>query len=360
MTMFAQFSGDGYYRVQNVGSKRYVCVEDDKGSINVSATSVEMGAVVLWKKFERVVSNPASIIYIKKVGTDTDYDLYAQGTSTYGIIGYHVDVYPSPKTAGAYRVYGSQAGMTKWLCDGERSSVPDGALSDNDQGKTNYSDWYMLPLSQDDERFFGITPDVEVNGKYYAAFYADFPFSFASSGMKAYYVSATTGAGLAKMEEITGTIPAATPVIIECSSDEPANNKLNIFASDATAPTNNMLKGVYFCNTTIKHKNLTPYNAETMRVLGKMSDGSLGFVTASIENLPANKSYLSVSAHLPAEIKLLTAKDFSAGVSGVGADRKAVTGIYTTTGVKISDDASQLNTLQRGIYIVDGQKVIIR
>ena len=35
-------------------------------------------------------------------------------------------------------------------------------------------------------------------------------------------------------------------------------------------------------------------------------------------------------------------------------------GIYTLTGVKLSDDAADLKTLKQGIYIVNGQKVAVK
>ena len=41
------------------------------------------------------------------------------------------------------------------------------------------------------------------------------------------------------------------------------------------------------------------------------------------------------------------------------ADDK-VKGIYTLTGVKLSDDAADLKTLKRGIYIVNGRKVAVK
>lgn len=49
------------------------------------------------------------------------------------------------------------------------------------------------------------------------------------------------------------------------------------------------------------------------------------------------------------------------GVEGVSADitvKAGATGIYTVTGVKVADDASALDRMPRGVYIVDGQKVV--
>ena len=81
----AQMPADGYYRIRNVGSTRYLTVKDNKGSIDVSSTSADLGAVELYKKFTSVVSDPGSVLYIDNVGS-SNYKFIAQGTDTYKII----------------------------------------------------------------------------------------------------------------------------------------------------------------------------------------------------------------------------------------------------------------------------------
>ena len=63
---FANFQGDGYYRVKNVASERYITVRDNKGSVNPTTTSADLGAVELYKGFDNVVSDPGSILYISE------------------------------------------------------------------------------------------------------------------------------------------------------------------------------------------------------------------------------------------------------------------------------------------------------
>ena len=47
----AQYVSDnGYYRVYNVFTERYVCVCDNTGSINISAVDAETGAIELWRE----------------------------------------------------------------------------------------------------------------------------------------------------------------------------------------------------------------------------------------------------------------------------------------------------------------------
>ena len=60
----AQITGDGYYRIQNNGSERYITITDNIIT-NVSASSsiVDYGNITTWF-WDNVKSNPASIIYI--------------------------------------------------------------------------------------------------------------------------------------------------------------------------------------------------------------------------------------------------------------------------------------------------------
>ena len=84
---------NGFYRVHNYATNRYVYVYDNTGKINVSTTSADMGAIQLWKDHNRTISDPASVIYVENKNNNV-YNLHSQGTSVYEIIGYHVINYP--------------------------------------------------------------------------------------------------------------------------------------------------------------------------------------------------------------------------------------------------------------------------
>ena len=73
---------------------------------------------------------------------------------------------------------------------------------------------YFLGSNGVDKQYFGIKPEIEYNGKYYATIYAYFPFKL-DEGMKAYSITLNTNS-VAVYKEITGTIPMSTPVLIEC------------------------------------------------------------------------------------------------------------------------------------------------
>lgn len=322
VSAFAQLNGDGYYRVQNYMSKRYVYVTDDKGSLNYQATTADMYAIRLWKNFEKASSDPATVCYIKTV--DDRYDIMAQGTGIYEIIGSYVRIRATG--SGTYYAYASKEGLTKYLGDGEKADVDEGVMSGETSGQWRH--WYITPITASGDNYFGVKAEISVGGSYYQPFYTSFPYSFASLGMSAYYISKVDN-GMAVMKEISGTVPAETPVFIKASAAEPVNNKLNI-GGEATAVSGNLLKGVYFDNSMKSHYNRTAFDPETMRMLGVMSDGSIGYITPSLDFIPANQSYLSVPSGTPSELKIVTEEEYNKYMES------------TPTGITLSQSAATL------------------
>ena len=289
---------EGYYRVRNLGSEKYVYVVDNRGSI----TPEDLGAIV---PGDLNLSDPGSIVYIKYV-RGSEYNLYSQGTNVYDVIsnngeatGYNVTV---SKYNGYYRVGATKGLVTKYM-----GFVNDKATTSRDKetGKEFFL-WETLPVEASSDNYFGVVPTVTVGSgsdvQYYAPFYADFGFTV-SDGMEVYYVSALNtadGVTKASLKKITGTVPAKTPVIIKCKSANVSNNRLNLIYSTAAPVSGNNLKGNMFNNGNIPdiadaHKNQVPYAPETMRILA-VENGKLVFVKKSdLEYLPANQSYLEVS-----------------------------------------------------------------
>lgn len=328
---FAQLKGDGYYRVRSYDQQRYVTLVDNRGSIDVHTTSADMGALCNVYGFERVVSSPASIIYIKKMSTG--YDLQSQGTGSFEIVSCEVTI--SSTGDGTYFAYVSKAGFTKYLADAVISWMLDdddpdriwGTMAgiDKPSPTSTEADWEILPVSSSSDNYFGITPTVSAGNAYYQSFYAIFPFTFSSTGMAAYYVSQVDPSKSAVViKEMTGGVPKTTPVIIKCSSDKPANNKLNVGAAATGSAPGNLLKGVIFCNNVAEgtgHKNVVEYNPETMRVLDTASDGSLAFVKSStLQYIPANTAYITVSSDAPAVLKVYTQDEYDQLPAGTQGD----------------------------------------
>lgn len=339
--LFAQLNGDGFYRVKNVGSERYITVRDNRGSVNIATTSADMGAVELYKGFENVVSDPSSVLYISE--TSSGYKFYSQGTDTYEIIGYYLRL--KQNSDGSYKAYQGNSMMVMYLGDSETTSVVDGKLATNAKGK--YRDWYILPVSSSsDDNFFGVKPEVKTSNGYYASFYASFPFETVSESMSVFYIDKVNH-GMAVFKELKGgVVPTSTPVFIKCDSDNPSDNRLNIVSNNVSALQNNQMSGVYFCNDNKAHYNQTPYNPETMRILGIDSNGELAFVKADYDFLPANKSYLTVPVGSPDVIKVVSYDEYLQAVEDLENPTK-----YVVT-YKIGNDVISSDTLLAGSPIV--------
>lgn len=371
----AKINGDGYYRVQNYKTERYIYVLDDKGELNFEATTAELGALQLWKGHEKTISDPSTVIYVKALDNKgRSFDLQTQGTGVKTMINYPVTIYMVNSKLGTYSVYGSKSGIIKYIGDATKSNSDRGYVTSNGNG--DYFRWYFHPISADEDNYFGIMPEYSDADGYYASLYADFPFTCHSEGMSVYYVTSYSD-GIAYISEIEGTVPNSTPVIIKCSSPVTSGNRLDLGGNAGKSYTDNKLKGVYFNNTSLLHKNLTPNDPNTMRVLGRLSDGSIGFVKCTEENMPRNKAYLTVPAGSPDEIRIKVA---STAITDIAADANEakirVNGldvyvegaetaeIYGMTGQLVARGSGRLSLPAPGIYIVKAgttvRKIIAR
>jgi hypothetical protein len=365
--MAQEYITDGYYRVQNEVTQRYIRVVDNHGAVNIGKTTADMGALKTVLGYDRVISDPGTIIHITTLDKSKhSYNLGAQGTTVYNIIQYFVRLSWDWEHPYCYEAYGESNGMVKYICDNDNS------VYDLDEEEYWYGDvnttllrnkwWYLRPLDATSENsFLGITPEVEVNGKYYKTFYADFPFNFASTGMKAFYVKTVDEKhGFAVTKDVTTNVPKATPVIIECSSNDPYSNRLNIGVEAAGSLSDNKLKGNYFFNpsTNVNHRNVLAYDPTTMRVLGTNENGELAFVQAADQEfIPANTAYITVSANAPA---VLTIIDENAGVEGIRIDQTTSYDVYTLQGQKVRSKVTSMEGLSKGVYIRNGQKVLVK
>lgn len=372
------FVSSGYYRVCNLITKRYIYVTDNKDYYDMSHDIGDFQAIQLWKDINRTVSDPASVIYIQQVSNNY-FDLKAQGTGVHALTGYYVGV--QKQTNGTYEVSASvtKAGLevTKYLSDDEQGSYAQGKMGTN--GKGNYRKWIVDKIETNHAtNYFGITPTIELNGKYYQPFYAAFPFKAVSPDMHIYYISDDIGE-LALLEEIEGEVPASTPVIIECASTDPSQNRLELLASSSAKVTNNKLSGAYFRNGSRPQASTdayTQFDPATMRVFSvsngklvltnnaperlietKVVDWSDPFYTKiKIKCLPANTSYFKVSPETPDEIALTSDPTAISNIS-VSDNETSAKGVYTLSGAQLRTDNS-LDGLPAGLYIVGGKKVV--
>ncbi len=358
---WAQLNGNGFYRLQNYGSSRYITINDDIiGKVNTSSTTADLNNIITWRGFDYVKSNPASIIYIESVGSQ--YNLKAQGTSIYQIAGGRTFLDITSKENGNYVLSVTYSGANIRLYDNTKSSDKGYVMQSG--SKTEYSYWKILPINTSDN-YLGLQPTVQASDGYYGTIFASYAFKKVSDGIKFYYIDAEQE-GVCRMKEITSdVIPAATPIIFKCSSNDPAQNMIMPVVDETSAPTDNYLAGALFASVTTKHEKYVAYDASTMRVLGVNDANQVIFTTAKStdlvndgQHIPMNTCYLRVFNGLTGDFRLVNYEEY-AGIEDINADKEIGTskqGTFSLSGVRINDSQQ----LKPGIYIQNGKKMVIK
>lgn len=362
LAAFAQLSGSGYYRVQNDVTKRYISIVDTETSI--STDGIDLKALHMLKPFEDSVAyNPATICYVELVGSDK-CNLIGQGLDLYARTGRVLSYLQRPN--GCYWLYGEIGGGVsgaKYLGDESYEEFgPEYTIYyPNDDGANR--DWWIYPVTQDESQYFGVKPDItaSADGSYWSTMYAGFPFTTSAATTKVYRVSEVdNNLGVAVITEITGNVPTQTPVLFRCTGATPSQNKLTLLSPTTGSVGTNYLNGNYYCNDVPQssgHRNVKEYSSSTMRMLGTTADGKPAFVKSDIKYLPANKCFLAVSSSAPAELLIMTEEEYQQYVTGI--DQITVNGkgsekvIYDLQGRRVQTPA-------KGIYIVNGKKVVIK
>ena len=379
---FAQIS-TGYYRVQNVSTKRYMSIVDKNADFKIGASYknyvyADLEAIHMLTDFEDSVSyNPATICYVEYMGKNAgadEYNLSGQGLNLHDETSRYLNAIERPN--GEYRFYasGSAAGIsvTRYLIDNTyHGTVYYPSVGDDTDSNPNRN-WNVLPVNENDGQYFGIKPDVNAGGAYWTTMYAGFAYKSSNESTKIYRVyDVDEDHGFAIIEEVS-EVPAGTPVLIHCGAATPSGNKMTLLTSVVGSVGANSLRGNWYCNDVqdestapLKHRNVTAYDASSMRLLGVTSDGKPAFVKGSEANLvrskvdgklylPANKCYLSVSDKAPDVLQIVTKEEYVTGIHDITvpvADGNKV--IYDLQGRRVQTPA-------KGLYIVNGKKVVIK
>lgn len=357
----AQLNGDGYYRIQNNASERYVTLKDNvvNGEVDMSSATADVSNLRSWRGFDQVEANPASIFYIKNMGGN-QYNLIAQGTSVYDITGgkKYIDIYD--KASGSYYLFEvTSGGVAGHIYDSNDSAVR-GSITT--KGEKAYMYWRLLPVTTDNN-YIGLKPTVQAADGWYGTVYASFPFKLNSSNVTVYYVDGVH-AGQFQLKQVESEIiPAATPLVFKTDSNDPAQNKIIPVAETTSVPTDNLLSGTYFSSRNRNHLAYVEFDASKMRVLGVDADKNLIFTedaTGALtdnNDIPMNTCWLNVPEGLSGDFKRVDRDTYTA-ISNIKADTKenAQKGTFTLTGVQVDDSKA----LRPGIYIQNGKKVIIK
>lgn len=348
---------DGYYHIKNAHTGRYISINDtDPGNYKATqAGDVNMGGIRTYINYDSVAVSPSCVIYIKNLGNG-GYDLVSQGSSLYNMANQKLAINITSNGNGTYKIHGTAQGITKYLSDGSPSESDSWMMNRLNETQN----WIPIPINSSDE-YIAVRPDIKTaDGQYFGTIYAGFSFRLASEGMAAFYISNAGGTGFT-MNQIEGdVVPAGTPVIIRCNSANIKDNKIEPVIGGYTFDYPNWLGGVYCSISVSKHRNTTPYDQITMRLLGLSDKGELAFVkNVPVERLykeqylMANKAYLKVN---PGDADIMTHGGYTPdAISSVKTDDNA-TSIYTLTGIRLPDGVEP----KAGIYIKNGKKIIIR
>lgn len=369
----AQLSGAGYYRVKNVSSGRYMSLSDNQSrGVDFNSCTADCGAMQTSKIMDNIYSDPGSIFYLDHID-GVSYNVVGQGTSLHDIINYYIYISP---VGSYYKIYQEQKGQRVTLSDLDDVEEDESYVATTG-GKTT---WYITPLNTTDN-YIGVKPTISVGDKHYAAVFAGYPYTL-GTGMKAYYINKVIeNEGVVIIKELTGTIPAKTPVLIECSSTDISKNQITPVLNSDAVPSDNLAMGVYFClgDRWSAHYNSTKFDPSTMRVLSLNTYGNLA-VSTSTQNLktvmieprgadgkhltvtaiPANSWYIPVSSSAPSELKLVTAEQYATGIKDITVKPASLYNVYTLEGVQIKKNATSISDLHQGIYIINGKKVVIK
>lgn len=267
----------------------------------------------------------------------------------------------------------------------------DGALPKFDFVNNNNTDTYFgpeLPVTGDaamwilekvdDTNYFGVKPSTNMrgrDGKYYTTLYVDFPFQI-KGDVKAYTIEGVEAknadgyyfAKVKKLAQQGDVVPAQTAVVLECNSTNPADNQLLPTGDEIPETSNNRLCGTFFGSAinglTVKdgagnNYNVTNDNIRAFNINTADSRNPIGFykVKSNVTNIPGNKAFL-VLTNAEAQAKGFVLEFEDGGTTGIETIENSKHS--TEDGVYYDLQGRRVENPTRGVYIVNGKKVVIK
>ena len=371
---YAQDITPGYYRVRNVGLATYggtilkkTGVKEDcyayvsNGTYHVKTSggyAQDIPSMLLWAGLDEAVVSPQTVIYIAKTGDN--YNLEAQGTSVSQMTNYKINVNTVSGTTDTYTLSTTISGVSASLWaivkksgifdkDGGMAYPSNYIATTNPQSAEAYRQWQIVPISASSDNYVAVKACLKVKDeedptkfKYYAPYYASYPFKFVSPGMKAYYVSGITDKKYTLQEITSEVIPGATPVIIECPSNNPSDCKIEPLRGNYGGISGNKLKGVYFCNLEMSPVDYpdcrTEFKAASMRVWAVKNDKLV--LTNSTDRTINNTMYSGFSGYWLRPNESYLANVPSTAAADLVSAGKATTISFDTDGGTTVEDIS--------------------
>lgn len=267
----------------------------------------------------------------------------------------------------------------------------DGALPKFDFVNNNTTDqWFgaELPVVKDaamwilekvdDTNYFGVKPSTNMrgrDGKYYTTLYVDFPFQI-KGDVKAYTIEGVEAknadgyyfAKVKKLAQQGDVVPAQTAVVLECNSTNPADNQLLPTGDETPVLSNNRLCGTFFGEAinglTVKdgtgtERNVTHDNIRAFNINTADSRNPIGFykLNNTVTTIPGNKAFL-VLTNAEAQAKGFVLEFEDGGTTGIETIENSKHS--TEDGVYYDLQGRRVENPTRGVYIVNGKKVVIK
>ena len=267
----------------------------------------------------------------------------------------------------------------------------DGALPKFDFVNNNTTDqWFgaELPVVKDaamwilekvdDTNYFGVKPSTNMrgrDGKYYTTLYVDFPFQI-KGDVKAYTIEGVEAknadgyyfAKVKKLAQQGDVVPAQTAVVLECNSTNPADNQLLPTGDETPETSNNRLCGTFFGEAinglTVKdgtgaERNVTRDNIRAFNINTADSRNPIGFykLNNTVATIPGNKAFL-VLTNAEAQAKGFVLEFEDGGTTGIETIENSKHS--TEDGVYYDLQGRRVENPTRGVYIVNGKKVVIK
>ena len=230
----------------------------------------------------------------------------------------------------------------------------------------------------DDTNYFGVKPSTNMrgrDGKYYTTLYVDFPFQI-KGDVKAYTIEGVEAknadgyyfAKVKKLAQQGDVVPAQTAVVLECNSTNPVDNQLLPTGDEAPVTSNNRLCGTFFGSAinglTVKDGagndyNVTRDNIRAFNINTADSRNPIGFykVKSNVTNIPGNKAFL-VLTNAEAQAKGFVLEFEDGGTTGIETIENSKHS--TEDGVYYDLQGRRVENPTRGVYIVNGKKVVIK
>lgn len=257
-------------------------------------------------------------------------------------------------------IYGSAGSATAYMVD-----FADAFTQEEHVGKVNHPGlynganendasyhWVVTPISELSKDFcFGAMPSSKTKDeadKYYTTMYTKFPYR-CLDGVKAYVVSSVdaTAHKVVLSEIKSGEVPSGTPVVLECNSTKPVENRLlPLLEEPAAIAETNLLKGEIWLKDENKTEGeyRTKFDSQTMLVL---SNDELAFknvnntdvlaggtATGTLTYIANNTCYLQVSSEMTEATTFTIEKGETKETTLAGLSQEAADGVtpYKLTG----------------------------